>query len=306
VLGADAEDALLEEGPTLTEWLALAPEEAAKLFVRRPDVYEALVLRCPKCNSRGPAKVCTKCGVSRRNVVEPRPWTAAAKPCEAWLAGQEGKGLRVIPPAESDRAAMGAKQLVTDSAVVAVSQEALCLPRVEGEWVDEASGVEFPVWAAIYALPREGSAWDDSVVLYSEPRNADPKMWETAVGSGGWPLAASLALQLVNKATDGARRNVLWGLCERDEPRVLGRRRAAAETLTKGAEMLNGVTAAYAACLAANHWPSFEPAGEQAMSAWTEVSVEPWMTASSASDGGFFAPGAVRRMQSGATPDGAA
>src|SRR5512137_503525 len=137
VRGADADDALAAYGPTLTEWLAYEPKLAERHYVRRPDTYEAMVLRCPNCNSASLAQTCTKCGVRRRNVVEPRTWTSAAKHCADWNAKHESAGLRIVTGGEWDRATLGAANVRADRAIAGLAEESDALVLFTGTWHDE-------------------------------------------------------------------------------------------------------------------------------------------------------------------------
>jgi hypothetical protein len=295
------EDPVAELGPSLTEWLAVGPPNLGEEFVRRPDTYEAMVLRCPKCNSAGPAKVCRKCGVSRRHVVEPRPWSGAAKQCAAWTQKQEALGTRIVPAGEWDRALMGATTMRGDKAVEALIRSSDPLVTFTANWRDEPTGLEIPLLVPVTLVPREGTPMDHAIAVYVEVRNADPKAWEPSLTGSGVLVHAALALQVVNKALGQARRHVVWMVVEREAPRLTARRRAAAELLELGRTSLEALTAAYARCVKAGWWPNFEAAGGDTLDAWPESHVEPWMTAGMGADGGFFAPGAVRDLVQSAT-----
>jgi hypothetical protein len=292
----DAEDPVAQAGPALTEWLAFAPEDAARLFVRRPDTYEAMILRCPKCNSRGPAKVCSKCGVSRRNVVEPRPWTSAAKQCADWNTRTEAQGLRVVTPRDWDLATLGAENILSDTAIAPLAKTADRLSTVAATWKDEETGLLIPLVTGLTLLPPEGDAMDNTLVCYTEARNADPSAWAATLLASGLTVRSALALQAANLATGTDRRYILWLVVEREEPRIVARRRLAAEVVAAGGDALAAVLAAYAQCVVNNSWPSFEPPEESRLEAWAETHLEQWMTAGTGEDGGYFAPAAAAAM----------
>jgi hypothetical protein len=286
----EVEDFDAEHGATLLEVLALAPDLAQRWYVRRPDTYEAMLLRCPRCNSAGPAASCKKCGVRRRNVVEPRVWSTAAKQCATWQEEQEGRGRRTIAGPEYDRAAMGAAQLARDPAIMGLAEKGQVLPLAVGEWHDDATGLKIPVRARATIIPVEGHAMDNTVATVVPVRNADPTMWAAGIGAMGSHIRAALLVALANAAQPVPRTEVLWVLVEKEPPRIVARRRPAPEVLMDGRRLLELLLASYAHCLRTGKWPAFEDPGPAALDAWTRTAMEPWMTGGQGTDGGYFAP----------------
>jgi len=290
----DGDDPLTDRGPSLTEWLAFGSDLAPTFFVKRPDTYEALVLRCPKCNSRGPARVCRKCGLARRHVVELRPWSTAATACADWAARHEEQNRRVIPTNQWDLCALAVQQMRDDPAIAGLNEDSARFVTTHGVWRDDATGLEFPLESRVTLTPDEGTPMDNALVGYAEVRNADPVAWEYWLSSSGAALSAALALLLHNGATKGCRNQFLWIVVERDAPRLVCRRRAAQELLAAGRTSLSALLGAYAQCLARQRWPSFEDHDKNDISAWTETHVQTWCTTSA--DGGFFAPHGAERL----------
>ena len=292
----DGEDPLSERGPSLVEWLLLAPGAALTHYARRPATYEAMVLRCPVCNGKGTGAHCRKCNARRRNVVEPRPWSVAATSCAAWAAEREAAGQRIIASTTWEAAEQVRQNIQRDPAISSLVDLSDPLQRVQGLWRDEELKVEFPLEALITLLPQEGLALDNAVVGYTDVRNADPNVWENTVPGGELLLQAALALLLVNHATNGCRNQYLWIVAERDTPNLVCRRRAASDLLNSARDSLFGLLNAYARCLAAGTWPSFEPHSLSCLGAWAETHVPAWHPAGSAPGGLYFAPRAAATL----------
>ena len=289
----DDDDPLAALGPSLVEWLALDPALAAKHYVRRPESYEAMRLECPRCGSEGPARSCTKCGTSRKNVVRPRPWTAAAKQCAAWLEQHQAQNLRVVPPKEWDRAAAAAANLVQDKAFQHASHGSSPLHSVHGRWHDPATKLHIPVWSRISACPASDSSPANCLLQIVQTSNADPLVWEANAFRAGLHIAAAFALALWNALDISDVRDFYWLLVERDEPFLVARRRASPELLDEGRKRLAELMASYAQCLVRNQWPAFEPDDDTTNNAWAPVALQPWLTSGHGAFGGYFAPLAV-------------
>ncbi len=300
---ADADDPLLDGGPNLTEWLALDPEQAHALFVRRPDTYEAMRLECPQCHSPGPALTCTKCGTRRKHIVVPRPWNSAAKFCAAWVEKAEKANHRIIAAGEWDRATLGAKNILDDKAVTDLLPSALHLRVLDGLWHDEPTGLEFPIWARASLVPSSENAKYQVLAQIVETRNADPTVWESNTFNVGGHIRAALALLLYNALDQAPVKEFLWIAVERDAPRIVARRRASPELLQEGRTRLLELLAAYARCLQTGQWPRFEPEADPGLDAWPMVALEPWMTSGYGPHGGYFAPTAVPQPQGLALAD---
>jgi hypothetical protein len=287
---ADPEERLPADGPSLTEWLALDPAACAQWNTRRPDTYEAMRLECPKCNSVGPAKVCTRCGQRRRNVVAPRAWSSAAKVCAAWIEKAEKSGQRIAAPGDYDRALLGANAVLRDKCVQATLTRSLHLRTLHGIWQDQGSETEIPVWSRASLVPSGGNVSYPALAQITESRNVDPKVWESAAVAYGLHLHAALTLALWNKAADADVREYLWIVVEKDEPRVVARRRASQELLHEGRTRVAELMSAYARCLKTGLWPRFEAEDGEGFTGWPLVALQPWMTSGAGPHGGYFAP----------------
>jgi len=288
--GTDPENYLAAHGPTLTELLSFDEGLAAQYLVRRPDTYESMKLECPKCQSEGPAKICTKCGQRRKHVVRPRPWSSAAKVCAAWVAKVEEQRRTIVSGGEWDRAALGAAAVRKDTSVMTAARSCETLRTLFGYWKDEATGFEIPVWARATLCPREQSIIQPVLVSLQEVRNADPAIWESYAYNTGAHIRAALLLELWNKLDVEDCHEHLWIVVEKDAPRLVARRRASLELLNEGRNRLAELMAAYAQSLKKDYWPRFEPDVEGLLPAWPLVALQPWMTSGMGPHGGYFAP----------------
>ena len=286
----DPEDFLAAEGPSLLEWMALDPGHMDRYFVRRPDTYESMRLECPKCGSEGPAKSCTKCGQRRKNVVRPRPWTSAAKPCAAWIEQHEIANHRIVSPKDWDRAKAATDNLIADNPILNLLPGADRLRTLEGTWHDDATALDLPLWSRVSLSPASESARVNALVQIVDTTNADPSVWEANAFRSGAHIRAALTLALWNACGLADVREFLWIVVERDAPFLTARRRASQELLNEGRTRMAELLAAYAACLKADHWPSFDNPATDDLNAWSMVSVQPWFTAGAGPHGGYFAP----------------
>lgn len=271
-------------GPGLVPLLALAPECATQTLVRRPDTYEAAVLRCPKCQSAGPSKTCKKCGLSRKLALEPKPWTGAAKACQEWLARAEQHQRRVIPPQSYDRASAAAQALLADGEFRKLLAESRTLGLICSRWPAGQAGGSVATRAWIHLAPAEDTPDGNALVQVLSVDNADPQWFESKARTSGLPIQAALTLALWNQATGQTRRKMLWFLVEREAPHLVARRVASEELLKEGRELLARLMDVYRDCVQQNRWPAFEQDG-----VFTQVQTQPWLTTALGTSGGFFA-----------------
>ncbi len=80
---------------------------------------------------------------------------------------------------------------------------------------------------------------------------------------------------------------------ESDAPYLVARRRAAPELLAAGRAAYTDLLKAYAKCLAAGKWPSFETSQPGSLDSWAPVYLEPWMTQGDGRSDRFFAVAAA-------------
>ena len=254
----DSDDPLLERGPSFTEWLAFRPEAASAFFAERPESYDALILRCPACNSKGPGKLCRRCGLTRRHVVEPRPWSNAATVCAEWTAQHEAAGRRPISATTWRACADTVNDMALDPAIHELAELSDKLVHIRGVWHDDDTRLNFPVEARITLLPAEGCRFDNAIVNYTETRNGDPVAWRARLLTDALHLRAALALLLLNTRSETIRSDSFWIVVEKDPPRIVSRRSLGQDVLTSGRESLFALLGAYARCLHTGGWPAFE------------------------------------------------
>lgn len=277
----------------LVRSLHLSPATAAPKYARRPETYEAMRLTCPKCKSAGPAKVCTKCGQTRRNVVETRPWSSAAKHCLDWVHQAEKQGLRVVPTGDWDAAAHIVEMLMDDANIAELREQSDPLVAIQGIWTDTETGVKIPVRSLVDYAPRPGGTLDNTLASLTLTRDASPNRWAGVAYALGHHIHAALLHALYAAATGEPRPVHLWAIAERDQPHLTARRRGSAELMLAGNQTLERLLNAYAKCLRADVWPSFDLIGQGSLSAWSEVFLEPWMTESDGRAQSFFAVSAA-------------
>jgi hypothetical protein len=278
------EDPFDHWGPGLVPLRVLAPECAGQKLIRRPDTYEAAVLRCQNCQSAGPGKVCKKCGLTRKMTLEPKPWTSAAKACQEWLLRAERLEQRVIPPLAYDRAARCAARLNADPEFRRLRAESRTLELVAGPWPLDHPADAAAVQSWVHLAPSDSSANGDALVQVALVDNADPGLFENKARTGGYGIRAALKLALWNAATGDTRRQLLWFLVERDAPHLVARRIASEELLKEGRDLLGRLLEAYQQCVASQRWPAFDPQG-----VFTPVNTQPWLTTALGATGGYFA-----------------
>ena len=271
----------------------LVPGLIKSRYAVRPEAYDGLVLRCPRCQSQGPGKVCRACGVARKNVTERRPWSAAAAYCKGW-AELHTKALRRIVPEELiTRAQAASKRLLEDSELADLHENSDRNVAVAGVWLDDETGLKIPLRAVVSYVPIEGSLRDDALATVSVAMDAAPGAWAKQMWGRSKHLSAAFKQDLLAVARQGARPQHLWALVEPDPPYLTARRRATPELLSSARSTYAELLMAYARCLKSGVWPGFEADAKGSLDAWSPVYLEPWMTQGEARGDKLFAVDAV-------------
>ena len=304
----DATD-LLEIGRSPVRWVNLPPPEAdpkpnllgllrcmwlapsllSATYARRPDTYTALTSTCPSCKSVSTAKVCRACGRKRVQVPSVRDWAGAATYCTQWSGQQTASGRLIVPPQQWDAAADMTASLVRDPCTLELEQQSDKLCLISGTWHDAATGLDIPVHCNLDFAPRTGNSLDMTIGSLTLSADADPAAWTTNAYNHGAHIRAALKQALHAAATGDPRSTHVWCICERSEPYITARRRAAPELLAKGQDTLAQLLGAYAQCLKTRTWPAFDATAPGSLNAWSQVYLEPWMTQGSGGGASYFA-----------------
>jgi len=258
-------------------------------YVRRPATFQYTYLECPKCQSTGSARVCRTCGRARVQRAEERPWSGASKYCVAWAVDMASRGLAAVPASDWDDADSMAKALQADRNIQELLTQSDVLKHYTGVWHDPATNLDIPIYGTVEIEPREGGTLDLALGSLRVSSDVSPYHWAAACYNSGQHIVAALAHGLHAVANGGARANHIWALVEGKEPFIIGRRRADAELLGKGVEILDALLTAYASCLKRGVWPPFDAAEPGSINAWTPVYLEPWMTQGDGTTGNYFA-----------------
>jgi hypothetical protein len=280
-----------EEKPSLNETvrlLHLAPALLGRLYVIRPETYEAMVPRCPKCNSTGTGAVCRKCGLTRKNVTEQKPWHNAAEFCAKWTEEHTRKLHHIIPHRLSKEAEAIADALEADVEINALNKASQLSVAMVGEWEDEDTGLKIPLRGVLSYIPADTEVRDDSFGSLSLVRDASPNAWAASAYAQGQHIAAAFKQDLANVATKGQRTQHLWALAETEPPYLVARRRTTPELLATGRNAYGELIKAYARCLQAGEWPMFEPLVAGSIDSWAPLFVQPWMTQNTAQADRYF------------------
>lgn len=278
--------------PTTTELartLVLAGPDRVHPFVRRPDTIQAMRNTCPKCESRSPAKVCRSCGVARRNVVVEVPFGATVPECAQWIKGQEAQQRVTVTGNTFDLSAEVAAGLIADPLVAELKGCSDHLVLIRGLWQDNATGIKIPVESLIDLVPREGTAWDQSLCTVDVTQDCTPRLWAQRAQYRGLHVRAALAQALHAAVSETPRPQHLWALVEVGGGHMTGHRRASPDMILEGRSALQNLLAAYARCLQTGVWPAFDAAGTGGLDAWAEVHLEPWMIDPRQGGAGYFA-----------------
>jgi hypothetical protein len=280
-----------EEKPSLNETvrlLHLAPGLLGRMYVIRPETYEAMVPRCPTCGSSGTGKVCRKCGLTRKNVTEQKPWHSAAEFCSKWTEEHTRHLHTIIPHPLYVQAEAIAAALEADVEINALSKASQLSVAMIGDWEDEDTGLTIPLRSVLSYLPVESEVRDDSFGSLSLVRDASPNAWAASAYAQGQHIAAAFKQDLANAATKGQRTHHLWVLAESEPPYLVARRRTTPELLATGRSAYVELIKAYARCLQAGEWPMFEPLVTGSIDSWAPLFVQPWMTQNNAQADRYF------------------
>jgi len=295
VTAPDPEDPLVAFGPPLPEWLAWAPTIGQNFFAARPATYEARVLKCPNCGSKGPAASCTKCGLRRQNTLVVRNWSTGANYCQQWEEQKQALGLRVLSARTWESARLGADKLNGDPHVHALMAAGSPSQMLLGTYTDPINGLVVPLWAWASFLPEAEGPKGQLVGRVLETANADPAQWERSVLGRGLHLEAALTMSLLNSEPSNNRSKYVWAVLEKAEPRLLARRLLSNEGLTEGHTRLQELLATYAQACAAGTWPNFERVGADFQDAWRTADIADWLTGGAGDHGGYLAPDLVEQ-----------
>ena len=189
-------------------WALLTnPEHAERHMAVRPEMVKSTLRVCPKCGSAGPAKTCRECGLERHQVLREVKWTKQRADCRAWEERAEATGRVLISTPDWQRAKQAAECLTLPPAMASLLKESQLGVTVTGVLTTE-TGQAVRVHELILALPNEDSVHSDAIYLL---QTLTQTAHGTAEGTMDWKGDAArgaLALDLVNRATNGVRTKV--------------------------------------------------------------------------------------------------
>ncbi len=273
----------------LIEVMHLTPEHLKTHYAAVPATYQAMQLECPNCGSSGPARVCRKCSLTRRNTVAERPWNAAAGYCRKWLEDAASRKLTPIPHQQWEEAMLAAARLGADESVCTLLEQSTTQVALTGTWHDTTTNLSIPLRSVIAYAPNEGTALDHTLGSLHLAPDVSHGAWARTAYLQGKPIAAALDHALWEHHTEDDRPNHLWVVVEREHPFLVARRRASPELLANGKTALQDILGAYARCLKSGDWPAFDPSTGELLTPWSEVHLEPWMTQGDGGRHTFFA-----------------
>ena len=201
VWGEDPEEPWLVNGPTLTEWMAFDRTMMERVLhpparhLREPEA------RMPEVPLGRPGQDLHQV----RTAPAQHGRAAALEQRQQDLQGLAGEGrgratAEPVPGPEWDRAQMGADAILEDKAIQEIIKGSVHLRTLHGTWVDEATGLEIPVWSRATLVPSELTPTIPALVQLVECRNADPRYWEGIAYSTGLHIARRAAAGAVEQA----------------------------------------------------------------------------------------------------------
>ena len=267
----------------------LAPAQLPTQYVVRPETYQDMRLRCPTCDSQGPARTCRGCGIARVNTSVEREWCGTAKYCLTWTKDATGRGLKIVPAPVWQRATLAQARLSADPEVSELLGQSQGPILLTGTWLDQPTGITIPLRAIVDYAPASGQVLDRALGFFRTARSIAHGEWASRAYQFGCHLEAALAHALYAAATDDPRPTHLWSLVEESEPHIVGRRKSSPELLGAGSTLLEQLLAAYARCRLSGVWPAFDPLSQEFLGSWTTVYLEQWMTQGDGNAGSYWA-----------------
>lgn len=198
---------------------------------------------------------------------------------------EEHAGCETIGEEEHEEAMKAVTRLRTDPEFAKFFEHSEAQVLIQGEWMDEASGLVVPVRCLLDLLPRSGSPVDDAVADVKQVRSAAHKAFRTQVHDMGWHVQAAFDMDLLAAAGDD-RHTWSFLLQENYEPYEVGRRTITRYDTPQDAPPENFYAlgratyargmAEYCQCLKTGIWPGYDST-DVSGHGWTEVCADPWM-----------------------------
>lgn len=256
--------------------LHLTPKQTDLRFAFRPATYTTNLLACPACGSASDAKICRKCGQARRAKSVQKDWSGNAEFCAKWTAQAQERNQTIVKPDEHDAAQLALARLAADPAIAQFWEACDFSVWLAATWHDPETGLTLPLRALIAYAPKAKSDFGLALGDFKTPREAGHAAWTRQCFYAGYHVAAALALDIWNQATDEDRRGFYYVLSEVPEPYEPARRQLTNQFLTLGRKTYQRLLGLYAQCLKKRHWPGYDLSGT-GDAAWTAVDLEPWM-----------------------------
>lgn len=247
----------------LLDAMVITPDTFLQRYAIQPETYPA---------PAGHAKV-------KKGEIEagdPLPWNNNATLCSEWVEARQGEGKTVAGHALHEGAGAALARLRSNDTIAAWLESSDRQVWVAGEWHDKATGIVVPVCCLIDFVPRVDTEFYKSLGDLKSCRSAARVAFQRQIYKFGWHLQAMFDTDLYVAATGEDRCNWCFVVSENYSPwqpakRILGER-----FRMLGRETYKRILATYCRCLADNHWPDYEGAGDS-VQGWGIADAEPWM-----------------------------
>ena len=245
----------------LLDTLVLTPELFGKRYAVEPSEYT---------NEKG----------------EKKPWHNGAKVCKEWQLDQIAKGLIITNDVAIAEARLATQRIIDDeilSGFIAASDRQVL---VEGEWLDEKTGIVLPVRCLLDLAPRPDTEFATCLGDLKSSRSAAIQAFQRDVFKFGYHIQAAFDLDIFNAATGEQRGKWCIVVQENFQPFEIGRRMMvdvepgtqpeSGNMINLGRSQYRRILENYCWCLANEKWPSYDDTDESS-GGWTAIAAEPWM-----------------------------
>lgn len=239
-----------QEFGSLVDCLYLTPGQFEAKYAIRPDTYR---------NEKG----------------EEKPWNNNANVCKAWNDDAEADGKLPIKKAELAEAKAAVFRLNADPVLAKFKSESAEQSWLQGEWVDEKTGLVVPVKALVDLTPFDTSEFASCLGDLKTTRSAHPGVWSKFSSQRKYHFQGAFYLDFWN-ATSGQERDTwCFVLVENFPPFQTGKVMLSQQKLDYGRALYQAFLAKYCQCLKTGVWPDYQT-GKNTVQGWSIDAASKW------------------------------
>lgn len=236
-------------------------------YVVRPEQYDYVGYRCPRCASESSNRKqskCKECGVTRQEFTEPREWSGNAAECKEWVKSQGAK--TIVTNEEMADTGLAIKRMLDNGPCNGFLGVCDYQIYCTADYQDDGTGLTIPVKVLIDCVPKFGNeSFGSDLGDLKTARTLIPRVWQSEVLKLGYAMQAAINLDVYNPAEDvgstpetAVRQGFVHACVENTHPYYPELRRLSAEFIAIGRAQYQLALARYAQSLAQKFWPGYK------------------------------------------------